>query len=97
RAQVRKQITDPFATLAVLSEVPARLDDPALILDPAAAAGLYGHRLVVHALHRGLVIKRVDMTRAAVHEQEDHAPHLGREMRRLRSQGIDKLRYPIGG
>ena len=35
--QVREQVADPFAALAVLVELPARLDDAALVLVPAAA------------------------------------------------------------
>ena len=45
--QVREQVADPLAALAVLLELPLRPDDAALVLVPAAAEGLDGDRLAV--------------------------------------------------
>ena len=54
-------------------------------------------RLVVHAVHRRLVVERVDMAGAAVHVEEDHALGLGREVRLLGGQRVGELRYAVGG
>ena len=77
-AEVREQVADPFAALAALAEFPARLDDAAFVLVPAAAERFHGDRFAVHADHRRLVIERVDVARPAVHEQKDDALGFGR-------------------
>ena len=59
----------------------------ALVLVPTAAERLHIDRLVVHALHGGLVVERVDVTRPAVHETENDVLGLGREMRRQHGGG----------
>ena len=52
--QVREQVADPLAALAVLLELPLRLDDAALVLVPAAAEGLDRDRLAVEPIMSGL-------------------------------------------
>ena len=76
--EVREEVADPLAALAVLLELPARLDDPALVLVPAAAEGLDRDRLVVLADQPRLVVERVDVARPAVAEDEDDRLRLRR-------------------
>ncbi len=76
-------VADPFAALAVLMELPARLDDPPLVLMPAAAERFDVDRFAVHADHRRLVVERVDMAGPAVHEQKDDALGLCRRAARV--------------
>ena len=78
--QVREQLADPLAGLAVLMELPARLDDSPLIFVPAAAEGFDVDRFSIHADHRRLIVERVDMARTAIHEQEDDALRTGRKL-----------------
>jgi len=70
---VGEQIADPFATLSVLLEIPARLDDPPLVFVSTAPEGFHGDDLVVTPLHRRLVIERIDVAWSTVHEQKDDA------------------------
>ena len=58
----------------------------------AAAERLDGNGLAVRALHARLVVERVDLARPAVHEQEDDALGLGREMRLLGRKRINRNR-----
>ncbi len=96
RGKVREQIADPLATIPVLLEVPRSLDNPPLGLAAATTKRLHINRLAIHPLHRRLVIERVDVTRAAVHIQEDDTGGLGVEMRILGRQRIDELRLAVG-
>jgi hypothetical protein len=89
-ADVREQVADPLAALAVLLELPPRLDDAALVLLAATAGSLHLDGLVVHADHAGLIVERVDLARPAVHEQKDDALRLGSARRRLRSERISE-------
>ena len=66
--QMRKQVADPLPALAILMEIPARLDDSPLILMPAATECFDFDRLIVASFHRGLVVECIDVTGAAVHE-----------------------------
>src|SRR3954451_18544211 len=86
--KMRKELADPLAALAVLMEFPARFDNAAFVLMAAATESLHGNRLAVHADHGGFIVERVDMARAAVHEEEDDAFGLGRKRRRARSERI---------
>ena len=94
RGQVREQVADPLAALAVLLELPLRPDDPALVLLAAAAEGLHLHGLAVQAVQLRLVVERIDVAGPAVHEQEDHALRLGGEVRLLRRQRIGERAAP---
>ena len=69
--QIRKEVAHPFPALAVLIELPARLNDPPLVFAPPTPKGLHGDSLVIASDHVGLVIKRVDVAGASVHIQED--------------------------
>src|SRR5215472_14869273 len=94
--QMRKQIADPFAALAVLLKLPARLDDASLVLDATAARRFYFDRLIVHADHRRLIVKGVDVAGPTVHEQKDDTLGFGLEVRLLRGERIGKLRDTVG-
>src|SRR6185503_11986257 len=61
------------AAITALAEFPAWFDDATLILVPAAAERFHFDRLAVHANHARLIVERVDVAWAAVHEEEDHA------------------------
>src|SRR4051794_29851732 len=78
-AQMREEIADILATVAPLTKLPARLNDAALVLVPAASERFYFDRLAVHPDHRRLKVERVDMAWAAVHEEKDDAFGLRRE------------------
>ena len=97
RADVREQVAYPLAALAVLLELPLRPHDTALALLAAAALRLYFDRLAVERVERGLVVEGIDVARAAVHEQEDHALRLGGEVGRLGGERIDVGRQAVGG
>ena len=51
---VREQLADPLAALAVLLELPLRLDDAALVLLAAAAEGVDLHVLLSMPTMAGL-------------------------------------------
>ena len=97
RGQVREQVADPLAALAVLLELPLRPDDAALVLVAAAAEGLHRGSSCRPAVQLRLVVEGVDVARAAVHEQEDDALGLGGEVRLLRGQRVDERRRAVGG
>src|SRR5690349_21680757 len=94
--QVREQVADPLAALAVLLELPLRPDDAALVLVPAAAERLDGNRLAVERVELRLVVEGIDVTRAAVAEDEDHALGLAVEVAPPRSQWVEELRLRRG-
>ena len=85
---VREQITDPFAGFSVLLEFPFRFDDTSLVFVSTTTEGFDVDRFAIHAVHAGLIVKGVDMTRTAIHEQEDHALRLRGEMRWLGSKRV---------
>ena len=79
-SEIGEEIANPLSAIAVLLELPSGLDDTTLVLVSATAEGFDLNRLIVAPFHRGLVIERVDVARAPIHEQEDHAFCLGGEM-----------------
>ena len=97
--QVREQVADVLAGLAVLLELPLRPDDPALVLLAASAERLDGDRLAVELVELGLVVEGVDLAGTAVHEEEDDALGPGRQHRLLGGQRVgERARLaPIGG
>ena len=92
RRQVREEVADPLAALAVLLELPLRPDDPPLVLLAAPAERLDGDRLAVELVQLRLVVERVDLARPAVHEQEDDA--LG--LRRRSAAASGRAGWPTG-
>ena len=86
--RMRKKIAHPLATLAVLLELPLRSDDTSLVFLTTAALRLHLDRLTVERIERRLVVERVDVAGAAIHEEEDHALGLRREMRGLGGERI---------
>ena len=95
RGQVREQVAHPRAALAVLAEVPLGAHHAALVAVAAAALGLHLDGLPVVLVELGLVVEGVHVARAAVHEQEDHALGLARELRRLRHQRVRHGRLAV--
>ena len=81
-ADMRKQVADRDAALAVVPEFPGAAEHVADIVE-LRRMGLDLDRLPVLAVETRLGIKRVHLRWPAVHEQEDHARRLGREVRRL--------------
>ena len=83
---VREQRRDIPAALAVLLELPrARSSGVSPLVNwLTILPKLVGQRLAVVLFERRLGIERVDLARAADHEQEDDRLRLGREVRRLR-------------
>src|SRR4051794_2654649 len=77
--QMREQFADPFAALAILVKLPARLNNSALVLAAAAAKRFDFDCFSIHPNHRRLVVKRIDVTWTAIHEQEDDALSFGWE------------------
>src|SRR5207245_2432589 len=72
-------------------------DDTALVLVAAPAESLHLDRLAVHAFHGRLIVKSVDVARAAVHVEKDDALGLGREVRLLGGQGVDEFVATVSG
>src|SRR5262249_61487232 len=75
---------DRLAALAVLLELPRRLEERAGLGEGDARAGA-GKRLAVITIEKRLRVKRVDRARAALHEQEDDALGLRLEVRLRRA------------
>jgi hypothetical protein len=86
--EMREQVADVLAALAVLFELPARLNDAAPVLVAAAPKGLDLHGLVVAAIHLRLVVERVDLARTTIHIQEDTRRRVGVVVRRLGGQRV---------
>ena len=83
-SNMRKKIRNPLPALAVLLELPLRPNDASLIFFATAALCFDLDRLPVETVEFRLVIERVNMTGATIHEQKDHALGLGCEVRGLR-------------
>ena len=94
-AKIREEITDPLSALTVLFELPARLDDSALIAMTASTKGFDFDGFAVHAVHGWLVVERVDLTWPTIHVQEDHVLRFGFEVRLLWGQRICERRFAI--
>jgi len=92
-----KEGRDLLATLPVGGELPLRPHDPSLALLAAAPLRLHLDRLAVEVVELRLVIEGIDMARAAIHEQEDHALRLGGEVGNLRGQRISPGLDAVGG
>src|SRR5262249_52265872 len=86
--QVREQVGDPLAALTILLELPLRTDDAPLVLVAAATVRLHGDRLPIQLIELGLVVERIDLAGAAVHEQEDDALRLATEVWLLRGERV---------
>jgi hypothetical protein len=80
--EIREQVRDHLARLTIGPELPLGADDAADILMAATPERLDLDRLAVERVEIRLVVERVHMARAAIHEQEDHGLRLGRVMRR---------------
>ena len=87
---VGEKFADPLATLAVLFEIPERLEKFALTL---LAEGLFANSDKIEGLsisfdELGLVVERVDVRRPARHEKKDHPFCSRRKTRCLRGEGV---------
>ena len=91
-AEVREELADVLARLAVLAEGPLRPDDPALAAATAPAERAHGDRLAVELVKFRLILERVDLTRPAVHEQPDDALRFGGEVDRPDRERIRRRR-----
>src|SRR5262249_938632 len=96
-SNVRKQRANPLAAFTVLLELPAWLDNPTLVLMTAPSVSFHSNRLAIHAYHLRLVIEGIDVTGPTVHEQEDDALGLRREMSGLSGEGIVIGRIQLRG
>src|SRR5262245_26588215 len=90
--EVREEIAHPFPALAILLEVPLGPHHTAFILLAAAAESFHLDSLAVQVVELWLVVERVNVAWPAVHEKENDALGLGRQVRLLRRQWI---RRPI--
>jgi hypothetical protein len=78
---VWKKTGNPFATFAVLLEIPTRFDNAALSLVSATPECFDINRFVVHSLHFRFVIEGVDVTGTTIHIKEDNRFCFCRKMR----------------
>src|SRR5436309_14426015 len=89
---MRKQTADLQPAPAVFTKLERRLnqvtDRPAIGADRRIALVWR----VVELREGRLVIERVDVTRSAVHKEEDGVLGLGREMRLLRREQVARIR-----
>src|SRR6478672_8565004 len=93
--EMRKQLTDPDSTFAMLREAEGRTEDRAqLIL--VAADRLTGELFSVFRVQPRLGVEQIDMTWTAPHEQEDDSPRAGRKMRCRRERTSRGLRFGRG-
>ena len=79
-ADLRKQVADRDAALAVMAEFPRAAQHVADVVE-LRRVRLDLDRLPVLAVEPRLGVERVDLRRSAVHEQEDDARGLGRKVR----------------
>ena len=102
-ADVLEHFTDVGAILAVAFEFELRRDDRERALarghrrDPLIAADAFGQLDAVVLVNFRVVVERIDMRRAARHEQIDHAFRLGSEVRQRREAAVFKRRFWSGG
>lgn len=96
-AEMGEQVADPLARLAILLELPLGPNDATFVLVPATAKSLDRDRLAIQRIKMGLVVKRIDLARPAIHEQEDDRLGLRRDHRLLGRERIDELRCLIIG
>src|SRR5215475_10840434 len=96
-AQVREEVADVFAALAVLLEAPLGADDASLVAMSAAAKRAHGDGSAIEGVHVRLVVEGIDLARAAVHEQEDDALRLAGEMRLPLSERIGRAACRLVG
>ena len=94
---IGEEVGDMLAALAVLFELPSRLDDAALVFFAPPTKGLHIHGLAIHANHVGLVIKGVDVAGPTIHEQEDDTLGLARVMGLLGGERIEWTAVPRSG
>ena len=85
-SKVREQIGHVLATLTVLLEVPLGSDNPTLVAMPTSAKGLHFDGFPIQGIKVGLVVERVDMARAAIHEEKNHRFRFARELGRTGRQ-----------
>ena len=90
RSDVRKQVTDGDAALAVAAELPGALEHIADVVE-LRWVGLDLDRLSVLAIEPGLGVERIELRRAAVHKKEDDAACPGRELRGPGARGLSRL------
>ncbi len=88
---VREKFTDPVPGLAMTRELPGRTHH-ALTRGQRTRVGenpgvIEGHLLPFMPVEQGFVIVGVDLTRAALHEEEDHPAHPRSDERGSRGQG----------
>lgn len=88
----RKQVARPAAALAMLAKLPQRLHHPLRRTAPAGVGNnprvVEGNVLPVALVEQRLVVIRIDVAHAALHEQKDHPFRPRRKMDRLRSERI---------
>ena len=84
---VRKELADLDAALAVLLELERRREGRAGLALGAAGCRV-GSALPAYFCQRRLGIERIDVRRAAVHEQVDDALGLGGKLRRLGQERV---------
>ena len=91
-----KKTGNPLAAFAILLEIPAGLNNPALSLVSATAERLDVNRLVVHPLHRWFVIEGIDVTGTTIHIKKDDRFRFCRKMRFFRRQRIFPRGLAVG-
>ena len=92
---VREEVADRNAALPVLAEFPWRLQHGTDIVE-LRRRHFHFDRLAMFLRQPRLGIKRIDLRRAAVDEQEDHVLRLRAEMRRPRHKQIGARRRTTG-
>jgi hypothetical protein len=92
--RVREQVRDLDPGLTVLPKRAPRAEQPSVVLNELVLrfAELRRSLLSVELVQQRLGIKRLDVTRAARHEQENHRPGPGRMMRLPARQRIGDSR-----
>ena len=87
-----ENLADPSARFAVASKFERRLHDRAdLLLEKAGVFVETGQLLSVTFFQLRLVLPRIDVARAAVHEQPNHAFDFGRKMASLWRERIERF------
>jgi hypothetical protein len=94
--QPGEQFAHPQATLAMLGELVAGLDEVPLELPRLVQPPRGGDFLAVVGDQLGLVVERVDVRRAAGGEQEDHPVGLRGKVRLMRRQRVGRPPRVLG-